>query len=164
MFRDNIQWLGTAQIIFGLALAFAGHMYPQHSIFLASYNLGLYAMIVPFFHYFMGGLAAAYNFLATPVFVILAFIPAYFLAKYERVGLIAMSTVCGALFGTLIDLLLQQAGGYGAFFTLAIIPALAAGICSFFFHDVFIILMTSFIGSYKVIRGISYYAGGFPVE
>ena len=139
-------------------------MYPQHSIFLASYNLGLYAMIIPFFHYFMGGVSSMWNFLATPTFMILALIPAYFLAKYERVGLITMSTICGALFGTLIDLLLQQAGGFGTFFSLAIIFGLAAGICSFFFHAIFVILMTSFIGSYKIIRGISYYAGGFPEE
>lgn len=139
-------------------------MYPQHSIFLASYNFGVYTMILPFFHYFMGGLSSNWNFLATPVFMILAIIPSYFLAKYERVGLITMSTICGATFGLLIDLLLSYGGGLGAYFSLIIVPAVAAGVASFFFHDKFIVLMTSFIGSYKVIRGISYFAKGFPDE
>ena len=51
-----------------------------------------------------------------------------------------------------------------AFFSLVIILGLAAGAAAFFFHDIFIILMTSFIGSYKVIRGLSYFIGGFPKE
>jgi hypothetical protein len=104
MFNDNIQWLGTAEIIFGMALAFAGHMYPQHSIFIASYNLGVYIMIIPFFSLFMDGVNEWFNFLATPIIMFIGVIPAYFLAKYEKVGIIWMSTVCGALFGTLIDL------------------------------------------------------------
>ena len=96
--------------------------------------------------------------------MILALIPSYFLAKYERVGLVVMSTICGALFGLLIDLLLSYGGGLAAYFSLITIPAVAAGVCSFIFHDKFIVLMTSFIGSYKVIRGISYFAKGFPDE
>ena len=151
-------------IIFGLALAFGGHMYPQHSIFLASYNLGVLGSLDLFFRNFMEGLDANWNFLAAPIFMILGLIPAYFLAKYERVGIIWMSTVCGALFGTLIDLLFKQNGGLATFFCLTIIPGLASGVCAYFFHDVFIVLMTSFIGSYKFIRGISYFAGGFPKE
>ena len=115
-------------------------------------------MLLPFFHYFMGGVNTDWNFLATPIFMLLAIIPSYFLAKYEKVGLITMSTICGALFGVLIDLLLNYGGGLGAFFSLISIPAVAAGVCSFFFHDKFVVLMTSFIGSYKVIRGISYFA------
>ena len=121
-------------------------------------------MILPFFHYFMGGLASSWNYLATPVFMLLAIIPSYFLAKYEKVGLITMSAISGALFGTLIDLLLKYGGGTTTFLCLIIIPGLVAGICAHFFQNIFIILMTSFIGSYKVIRGISYYAKGFPEE
>ena len=91
-------------MILGLALAFAGHMYPQHSIFIASYNLSIYLMMVPFFTYFMGGISSNWNFLVSPIFMLLGFIPSYFLAKYEKVGIITMSTICGALFGSLIDL------------------------------------------------------------
>ena len=164
MIHGNLQWIATSMVIFGLALAFGGHMYPQHSIFLASYNLGVLGSMMVFFQAFMGGLNPNYNFLAAPIFMLLGLIPAYFLAKYERVGIIWMSTVCGALFGALIDITFQYKGGLATFFSLVIILGLAAGAAAFFFHDIFIILMTSFIGSYKFIRGLSYFIGGFPKE
>lgn len=94
-------------VIFGLALAFGGHMYPQHSIFLASYNLGFLGFTDVFFKIFMSGLPVNYNFIPVPIFMILGLIPAYYLAKYEKIGIIWMSTVCGALFGALIDLNFQ---------------------------------------------------------
>lgn len=42
--------------------------------------------------------------------------------------------------------------------------AIVAAILSFFWYEHVLIIMTSFAGAYMFVRGISFYAGGFPNE
>ena len=50
------------------------------------------------------------------------------------------------------------------FFSFTIIPYIGFFALSWIYTEKFIILATSFLGSYRFVRGISLFAGGFPNE
>jgi hypothetical protein len=47
---------------------------------------------------------------------------------------------------------------------MTIIPYIGFVALSWRFTEKFIILITSFLGSYRFVRGVSLFAGGFPNE
>ena len=42
--------------------------------------------------------------------------------------------------------------------------ALILGLLTYFLQETVVIFMTSLVGSYAIVRGVSLYAGGFPSE
>lgn len=75
----------------------------------------------------------------------------------------------GAFGGVMLGLLLTTIFGPSlksavAYYAIIIGCGIVAFIITFFVEKFVLIVVTSFIGSYAIVRGISMYAGGFPNE
>lgn len=66
---------------------------------------------------------------------------------------VLLTTVFGYLIGSAV-----------VFYLIIAACGILAFLLAFKFGEICLIISTSFIGSYFVIRGISFYAGGFPSE
>jgi len=90
----------------------------------------------------------------------------WLLYKFLIVGLLIISFVGGGIIGYLLFNLLfigwAKSTALLAILTFGFAGASVVG--SFFFRAAIIITVTSLIGSYFTIRGISLFAGGFPSE
>lgn len=97
------------------------------------------------------------------VWAIVGMVGGWFIAKKKKLGIAIVGGFGGAMLGMLITTMFvvgNAAAYYGVIFGTAILCA----IVTYFIETFVIIVVTAFIGSYFVIRGISMYAGGFPNE
>lgn len=58
----------------------------------------------------------------------------------------------------------QGSGGSAFYFCFLILPYIIFGALGWRFYEKMLILITSYLGSYRFVRGISLLAGGFPNE
>ena len=89
----------------------------------------------------------------------------FFMMKLDRVGSAFLASWGGLIVGfvlnqTVLYLLESNITFWCVSFSFAII----AGICSFYWFDHVLINMTAFSGAYMIVRGISFFAGGYPNE
>lgn len=93
-------------------------------------------------------------------------IVAFFAATMEKLGFFAIGALGGSLLGMILyatclhyisssELMLYLPAG---------ILAVGLGMLGLFLRDYVAIFITSFIGSYLLVRFISFFAGGFPNE
>ena len=97
------------------------------------------------------------------LWAIVGAIGGYFIAKKQKWGIALIGAFGGAMLGMLITTMFVVGNVY-AYYGIIVAVAIVAFVLSLYVQKVVIIVMTSFIGSYFVIRGISMYAGGFPNE
>lgn len=72
---------------------------------------------------------------------------------------------CGA--GVAIGLILTnlfRVNNQAIFYALIIVPSLLFGLLTFKQSDAVMIFSTALIGSYCLVRGVSFYLGGYPNE
>jgi hypothetical protein len=89
------------------------------------------------------------------------------LAKLSKIGVAIMAGAGGFVLGMILySAVLYKLDEHNSvmFWVITVILCAGSGILSFFFFDHIIIISTSLIGSYGLIRGVSMYAGGFPDE
>ena len=164
MVDNNYAIFGAYFMITGLFLAFCGNWKPTISIFMCAFDYVYMFTGLAFYSMFLQGTPGWANFIANPILVILSCIPPYFMAKYQRIGVSMLAAQCGAMFGLLIVIAFQGQGGAGLFFSLTILPYVVFAGLAWKFYEKFVILATSFLGSYRFVRGVSLIAGGFPNE
>jgi len=87
----------------------------------------------------------------------------FFIAKLRKVGIALIGTFGGVLLGFMITTTFVV-GSTALTWVIVLGCGIAVGFLAFFVEKAVIIIVTSFVGSYGVIRGISMYAGGFPNE
>jgi hypothetical protein len=101
------------------------------------------------------------------VSILIGIIVGYFVSKLKKVPAVILGFCCGYLLSIFLYqffLKFINSNPYVVFWTTAVILALTFGISAWFFYDHVIILGTSFIGAYAIIRGMSLMIGGFPDE
>jgi hypothetical protein len=87
----------------------------------------------------------------------------YFFAKHRPLGLGLLSAAGGIALGFLLNtafFIQEDWQYYGIMAGCAVI----LGLLTYYLQDTVIIFITSLIGSYAIVRGVSLYAGGFPNE
>jgi len=162
--------LGAVMIVFGLLLAFCGNKFLTIVIgivaTLATILFGVYLtsrFVDAVFDKEDIKDYAVWIILA--IWVIIGVVCGYFIAKKRRWGI----AVVGAFGGVMLGLLLTTVFG-AALKSVYLYYALVVGmgilffVITFFVEKFVLIMVTSFLGSYGIIRGISMYAGGFPNE
>lgn len=70
----------------------------------------------------------------------------------------------GSMAYTIFLAALPQFGALWAMITISIICAVLGGFLSFKYSKTVVLVMTSVVGSYAFMRGLSYFFGGFPSE
>jgi hypothetical protein len=94
---------------------------------------------------------------------VVALVAGYFIMKLRKVGITLLAGWGGVMIGFVITSVFFIEST-GAFYGILVACALIVGLLAFKLEKIVIMLMTSFMGSYAIIRGISLYAGGFPDE
>lgn len=96
----------------------------------------------------------------------LAIFVAWFLKKIRRIGLCLLGTAAGFFLGFLLYtlVLVQWLENSYVLFALCFFGATFGGYLAYRFDKHIIIYLTSFLGAYAFIRGISIFAGSFPNE
>ena len=86
----------------------------------------------------------------------------WLLAKCRNVAIALVGCGGGVALGFMLTTVTLVTGA--GYYCIIVGCALAAGILAWFFADTLVMLATSLVGSYMFVRGISFYAGGFPNE
>lgn len=99
------------------------------------------------------------------IWVIIGIVAGVFIAKKRKWGIAVIGGFGGVMFGLLLTTIFGSAISSAiAYYALVITCGILAFIITFFVEKIVLIIVTSFLGSYAIIRGISMYAGGFPNE
>lgn len=157
-------FFGIGMIILGMFLAFFGNKFVNAVIFCIS-TLAIFVLVGNlFFELFMKKVSKEW---VQWVIIVLIFIAGmiigYILVKMRKYGIAVLAAWGGAMLGVFIATFSFSAKG-AVYWILIVALAIVFGALAFFLEKFVIQLMTSFIGSYLMIRGISLFAGGFPNE
>jgi len=90
-------------------------------------------------------------------------IAGFFVASMRKLGIAIIGAFGGVMLGISVNTTFQIAKD-GPWWGIVVGAAVICAIVAFFVETIVVIAITSFIGSYFLIRGISMYAGGFPNE
>ena len=98
--------------------------------------------------------------------LILAILAGYIIKKARRIGLCLLGVAAGFFIGfTLYNLVFALWIKHVAMLIVSTLGcAIAAGYLTYKYDKVVIVYLTSFIGAYSLIRGISVFAGSYPNE
>lgn len=161
---------GGIMIVFGLVLAFFGNRFLTGVIAICSclitILLGVYftSMFVDaVFDYDKIENYAVWIILG--LWIIIGLVVGYFMVKKRKWGIALMGCFGGVVLGLLITTIVGPALSNAILYYCIIIGcAIIAFVITLYVEKAVIIVSTSFVGSFMIIRGISMYAGGFPNE
>ena len=169
-FVSKYYWLfGIILILSGLVVAFFGSKFVNVMIY-TTVTLGIFMVA----GYFVFNLLAEIAFFKKTwvqitffaLFFLLSNVIGYFTMRIRRVavaltaafgGYMLALTLLAAFMAFMKEKIWQQ-------YLLKISIPVVFGLCTLLMEETIVMFITSFIGSYLLIRGISFYAGGFPVE
>jgi len=95
--------------------------------------------------------------------ILLGCLVGYFFFKHRPLGLGLLAAGGGIALGFLLNLTFFVKEDW-LYYLVIVGCAIVSGVLTYFLQEVVVIFVTSFVGSYAIIRGISLYAGGFPSE
>lgn len=178
-----IRWLANNPIVLGIILIafgavvtfFGGKFFPH---VLASVAGGLTFLVVLLLASVLGALKAldktrdpsagqiALAVLSFVVALALAVFAGWFLKKIRRVGLCLLGTAGGFFGGFLLYTFVfaQWLDHVAVLIVLTVVLAALGGFLAWKFDRHIIIYITSFLGAYALVRGVSVFAGKFPNE
>lgn len=151
-------------IVLGIFLAFFGNKFVNMVLFF----IGAFATFVVlgaiFFNLFMSKVSKEY--ILWIVFVGIILVSAgvgYGLMKVRKFGVGIFAGWGGVMLGFVITTTFHVGNQYG-YYAIIVAMAIAMFLLAWKIEKTVIILLTAFIGSYSLVRGVSQYAGGFPSE
>jgi len=155
---------GAVAIVIGIFLAFFGNKFVNAVIYIMGTLACFLIISVLFFDIFMKDVKKQW---IQWVIIVLVFIGAnivgFILVKFRKWGIAALAGWGGVMIGFMITTTFVIKN-QGAYWSIVIGCGLASGVTAFVIEKHTIMFLTSFSGSYFLIRGISLYAGGFPNE
>lgn len=99
------------------------------------------------------------------IWVVIGIAAGIFIAKKRKWGIAVVGAFGGVILGLLITTILGAVLKNAiAYYAVVITCGVIAFLIAFKVEKFVLIVVTSFLGSYSIIRGISMYAGGFPNE
>jgi len=157
---------GAVFILVGLVVSFFGNAFIAFIIFLACGIAGwaFLSWLVFFIVEKAGGdPSVAVGWVIFISCAIVGIIIGYFLAKIRRLAIALIGAGGGVALGFLLTKVTTVNSGPG-YYCIIVGCALVAAVLTWFVEDYVIMVATALVGSYLFVRGISFYAGGFPNE
>lgn len=161
---------GSALILLGLFELFLGQKMSKVTVFIITCACVIILVFIFFFQFIIpSGVSETIVWFVLAVAIIFGLILGFLITKYkEKIFGVVLGIVLGYIIGQiLVNLFLiristsyQKLIQYLTYFGLMILFA----VLSILFFDYIMIFATALIGAYAVIRGISFFAGGFPNE
>ena len=154
-------------IIIGLFFLVLGSCFTKISVFLISAITIVFIILLILYSFILSFSTPEWvGWIILPVSVIIGVIAGFFLASFLKLG----TFVIGAWFGATLAMILFEMFVYkisSKEFVLWIMISLLGliiGILALKFLKTILIIGTSFIGAFMVVRGVSFYIGGYPNE
>ena len=166
-FLDEYSYLwGVLFIVGGIFLAFFGRKLFKGAIFMATAILTVFAILLLFYTTFLSDTTESWvGWTVLVCSILIGLVAGFFMMKLERIGAALLAGWGGFLIGLLLnEMALYKVESPALFWSVNVACAVVAAVLSFFFYEHVLINTTAFGGSYMLIRGISFYAGGFPNE
>lgn len=166
--NDYVGFFALALIAFGAFNCLLGHKLAKFTAFLLAL-FGVVVVVLFFSQYILpSGCDEWVIWVILIIGIILGCTAGYFVFKYhEKILTFLVGGLGGFLLGEfLFNLFGNAINGNGTLIHILfiVISIVACIILAYFLKSFIIILATSFIGSYALIRGISLFAGHFPSE
>ena len=166
--NDYVGFFALALIAFGAFNCLLGHKLAKFTAFLLAL-FGVVVLVLFFSQYILpSGCDQWIIWVILVIGIILGCTAGYFVFKYhEKILTFLVGGLGGFLLGEfLFNLFGNAINGNGTLIHILfiVISIVACIILAYFLKSFIIILATSFIGSYALIRGISLFAGHFPSE
>jgi hypothetical protein len=155
---------GAGLIVIGLILAFFGNKSVNFVIYVMATIAFFLVVSNLFFNWFMNKVHkewVQWTFIA--LIFIIANMVGYLLVRFRKYGIAILAAVAGAMIGFILARTFSV-GSKAGYWSIVVGCAFVLAIVAFFIERMTIMFVTSFTGSYLLIRGISLYAGGFPNE
>ena len=167
VFLDEYSYIwGVLFIVGGTFLCFFGRKLFKAAIFVVTTVVVVFAILLLFYTTFLNDTTDAWvGWTVLICSILIGLVAGFFIMKLERVGAALLAGWGGFLIGVMLnDMVLYLAESQAVFWCVSIGCALVAAVLSFFLYEHVLINMTAFAGAYMLVRGISFYAGGFPNE
>lgn len=155
---------GAALIIFGFFLTFFGNKFINTVIFLVV-GFGTFLILGSlFFYLFLSKVNKDWGkWLVVAVIAVISILAGIFVVRLRKWGIMIISAWGGVMLGMFICLTFYVKSG-AAYWIIVVLFAAVFAFVGYKIETIAICFVTSFIGAYCMIRGISFYAGGFPAE
>ena len=166
-FLDEYSYIwGVLFIVGGIFLCFFGRKLFKAAIFMVTAIFTVFAILLLFYTTFLEDTTEAWvGWTVLACSILIGLVAGFFMMKLERIGAALLAGWGGFLLGVMLnEMVLYLAESQAVFWCVSIGCGIAAAVLSFFFYEHVLINMTAFGGAYMLIRGISFYAGGFPNE
>jgi len=167
-FQKYSMFWGAIFIVFGLILSFLGNKFITVMVGVIS-SVAVFLSGVYLTTMIVDSSMKATNIYEYAVWIILAIwailgiLAGVLIAKNRKWGIAILGAFGGVMLGMLLTTIFIV-GNDILYWGIIVGSGLVAFSITFFIETAVIIISTSFIGSYLVVRGISMYAGGFPNE
>lgn len=166
-FLDDYSYIwGVLFIVGGIFLCFFGRKLFKGAVFMVSALLTVFAILLLFYTTFLKDTTETWvGWTVLACSILIGLVVGFFMMKLERLGAALLAGWGGFLLGFMInEMALYHVESQALFWSVNAACAITAAVLSFFFYEHVLINTTSFGGSYMLVRGISFYAGGFPNE
>jgi len=155
-------------IMFGLLNCFLGLHFFTATLFTAGFSITFMIVIIFFSNFWISATSGSVaSWMAVIIAALLGITVGGFAAKLYNIGFFVLGAFGGYLLGSLLYTMFLHYIDNGAtwvLYTTCGILATVFGLLGLIIKNVVTIIVTSFIGSYLLIRTISIFAGGFPNE
>jgi hypothetical protein len=161
----EIYWVvGALALIAGFLFLFCGLALIKGVVFIAGFVLTTMVVLILFYGTFMASNTAVWAFWTIIGCSALVGCGIGALMVWGiRFGAAILCAWGGFMLGLIInEMWLYIYGSLAVFWTTSILVAIACGVAAFIVFEPAVILMTAFLGSYFMCRGLSMFVGGFP--
>jgi len=160
----NFLW-GAILIVLGIFMCFFGNKFVNVVLFLVVFMSVTLVGGSLFFQYALFKVKANWaKWLSLAGIVALAGLIAFIVVKKRKYGIGLVAAWGGVMLGFVItSLFVMKLPGW-AFYLILILCGVAAFFIAIKIEKMVIIICTSFMGAYAMVRGVSLYVGGFPSE
>jgi len=163
MYEYRYLW-GAAMIAGGLFLAFLGNKLLNAVIFLVTATVFIFIAGSLFFQIFLNQITEEWIMWASLIAIVAAgCLLGFILKKYRKYGVGLVAGWGGILLGFVLTSAFFISSE-ALYWVIIIGCGIGAAVITIWVEKFVVITMTSFIGSYAAIRGVSFYFGGFPSE
>ena len=163
MMKYQYIW-GAVAIVLGIFLAFFGNKFVNVMLYIIGTLVCFLAASALFFKLFLHKTAKVWvQWLMIAIIFVFSNLFGYICVKFRKWGLALIAGWGGVMLGLAITtafFVASEVARWCIWVGLAIVCFLV----TLYAEKKAIMILTSFIGSYSLIRGISFYAGGFPNE
>merc|ERR1712110_875405 len=157
---------GGVFILLGLFISFFGNAFVAVIIFLACGIAGW--AFLPWLVFFIvekagGDPSVGVSWVIFGSCAVVGLLVGIFMAKCKKLAIALIGAGGGVALGFMLTTVTKMESPAG-YYCIIIGCALGAAILTWFLEDYVIMVATALFGSYAFVRGISFYAGGFPNE